>query len=84
MLDFIEDKINCPHCGQRIVAKFCLEGDPNGNPVVVTGIDGPVDCSKCKKKINQEDLRDKKDGKCKVNITKTNYISLNKLIDKIL
>ena len=58
-LEFIEEDINCPHCSNRITIQFCEEGNPNRDPVVITGLAGLVNCSKCGKKIEDEDIKDK-------------------------
>jgi len=58
-IDFIEEEINCPHCGHRIIVQFCEEGDPNRDPVVVTGLAGIVNCPTCKNKIEDDDIKNK-------------------------
>jgi len=55
-IDFIEEVIKCPHCGKELLVQFCEEGDPNREPVVITGLAGIVNCKNCKRKIEDDDI----------------------------
>jgi DNA-directed RNA polymerase subunit RPC12/RpoP len=50
-IDFIEEEINCHHCGKRITVQFCEDGDPDREPIVITGLAGIAYCTICNKKI---------------------------------
>ena len=60
-IDFIEEEVKCPHCGKELLVQFCEEGDPNREPVVITGLAGIVNCPTCKKKIEDDDIENQKD-----------------------
>lgn len=55
-LDWFEEKINCPHCGEKIIVMFCEDGDLKCDPVVVIGLAGDVKCKACGKEIIDEEL----------------------------
>ena len=59
-LEFIEEEINCPHCGKEVLVQFCEDGDPNRDPVVITNLAGEVKCPICKKMINAEEIGNQK------------------------
>lgn len=56
-LDWIEDIINCPFCGEELLALFCEDGDPNRIPIVITELAGrKTTCTKCKNEIFDDDI----------------------------
>ncbi len=55
-LDWFEEEIECPHCGEKIKALFCEDGDPKRYPVVVVGLAEDVECPICSKEIRNEEL----------------------------
>jgi len=58
-LDWIEEKIICPHCGEEFLALFCEDGDPNREPVVIISLAGDkTKCPNCKKDIADDDIEE--------------------------
>ena len=58
-LDWIDEKIICPFCGEEFLALFCEDGDPHRNPFVITGLaTGKTECPNCKKEIADDDIKD--------------------------
>ncbi len=37
-IDWIEEDINCPFCGEEFIALFCEDGDPNRIPIIMAGL----------------------------------------------
>jgi transcription elongation factor Elf1 len=59
-LDYFEEEIKCPHCQKELLVQFCEDGDPNREPLVVTGLAGVISCQVCEKSIKDEDIRNQK------------------------
>ena len=55
-LDWYEEEINCPHCGENVTVLFCEDGDPNREPMVEICLAGEVMCDICGKEIKDEEL----------------------------
>ncbi len=54
-LDWIEEDIIFPFCGEELLALFCEDGDPNRNPIVITELAGEKTiCPKCEKEITDD------------------------------
>lgn len=55
-LDWFEDEIDCPHCGEMTLVLFYEDGDPNRETIVEIYLADNVVCDKCGKQINDEYL----------------------------
>jgi uncharacterized protein (DUF2225 family) len=56
-LDFYEAEIICPFCKSVIEVTIWEDGDPNREPIVVSGlIDDKVECPVCKINISEDIL----------------------------
>lgn len=59
-IDWIEEIIICPFCGDEFLSQFCEDGDPHRDPVVLTGLMGDkTECPNCKKEITNSDIKKK-------------------------
>ena len=57
-IDWIENIITCPFCGEEFFALFCEDGNPKRKPVVITGLSaGKTKCPNCKKEIADDDIK---------------------------
>ena len=60
-LDWLEDKINCPFCGEKFTALFCEDGDPERETVVITTLaGGKTTCPHCRNIITDDDINQEK------------------------
>ena len=58
-LDWIEEEIECQFCGEKFVALFCEDGDPNRDQIVITTLAGiNAICPKCQGEISDDDIED--------------------------
>ncbi|GAB4290409.1 MAG: hypothetical protein Kow0098_09000 [Ignavibacteriaceae bacterium] len=56
-LDWFEEEIECPHCGNKITVLFYEDGEPGRDPVVITGLAEDTICPQCKTQIKTEDIQ---------------------------
>lgn len=55
-IDWFEEEIECPHCGEKIIVLFCEDGDQKRDPVVVIKLAGDVNCEECGEEIRDKEL----------------------------
>ncbi len=61
-IDWIEEEIKCPFCGEEFIALLCEDGDPNRIPIVITELaGGKATCPTCEKEITDDDIKEEND-----------------------
>ena len=55
-IDFYDEQITCPFCGQEFTAHFIEDGNVCDPPSIITSLAGGCYCPACKSPISDADL----------------------------
>ena len=55
-IDFFDEEIKCPFCGEQFLAHFIEDGDVCDPPSITTSLSGDCQCPTCKAHLTDSDL----------------------------